>query len=198
MRKKNSAVLFIVLVLTIAMASISMAASQKNKGWHYGPQWQQDSFSGSGVVKAIDTANLTMTVQLNGTSRLLRDSYGTDYTVVLDADTRFAGLSNGGMGGMMAATGSMMNTIMNGMVNMNAYNGATTGMMNGNTGMMDGNIKGNIANTKAKMGPGQAGYGVEGKLTISDVQLRDNIQFMGYKDPTTGNLIVTWVLVWLY
>ncbi len=124
-----------------------------------GTGWQQTSFSARGVVETIDPAGLTMTAQLDGTSRLLRDSNGAPQNFVLSANTQVAAMVNGGMG----YSSMMVNS-----------NGGTMGA--GNT---------------------QMGHNLGGKLTLDDVQVKDNIQLMGYQD-INGNFVVTWILVWLY
>ncbi len=117
-----------------------------------------------------------MTVQLTGTSRLLSDYYGQSYTFTLSANTRVAVMVNGGMGysNMMVSSSGT---------------GGGGGMMGG--GMMGGGTTGS-----GNVGP--MGNNVAGTLTLADVQVNDNIQLMGYQDTTTGDFVVTWVLVWLY
>lgn len=99
MNRKSKMILisFIIVALGAAAASFSIAAAKPALGWHMGTNWQQTSFSASGVVNTIDTTKLTMTVQLNGTSRLLSDQYDKLFTFALTANTRAAVLVNGGM-----------------------------------------------------------------------------------------------------
>lgn len=172
-RKSRVLLIFFMIVgLAASAAPVSMAMMQQTNGWHMGTGWQQTSFSANGVVTAIDPNALTMTVLLNGTSRLLSSYYGQPFKFALNTNTQVAVMVNGGMG----------------------YNGmmVNPGMTNG--GMMGGGMMGNSSGS----GNSQMSHNLGGSLTLADVEVNDNIQLLGYQDTTTGNFVITWILVWLY
>ena len=73
-------------------------------------------------------------------------------------------------------------------------NSSSGGMMGG--GGMTGGI-GMMGNSSGS-GDSQMGNQLGGGLTLSDVHVNDNIQLLGYQDITTGDFVVTYILVWLY
>ncbi|MFZ0929060.1 MAG: hypothetical protein WAN11_10695 [Syntrophobacteraceae bacterium] len=189
MHRKNGTLLifFMILGLAAATASVCLAATQQVHGWHMGTGWQQTSFSASGVVDtngapSESTSNSTFTVTLNGTSRLLSKYYGQQVTFTLSADTKVAVLINGGMG---------YSTMMVNPTYMMSNSSSGGGGMMGGSGMMSGGTSGGTIS-------GSMGNSLGGSLTLADVKDGDNVQLLGYQDTTTGNFVVTLILVWLY
>ena len=161
MHRTIAKTMLIVLALILGAGSFSMAAAQMpgmmdpGHTWHQGAGWRQDSFSATGVVSAIDAAALTATIKLDGTSRLLKDAYGTDFAFVISDTVQVTAGCNDGVG-------------------------HGKGMMAGGMGHHEGT------------------YGNHARLTLDNVQVKDNVRAYGYLDTTTGSYIVTQITVWLY
>ncbi len=187
MRRRRLVLSFMVFALAVMTASVSMAAKTTAQGWHMGANWQQNSFSGSGVVSSIDTSAPTITVNLNGTSRLISSLYGQTYTFTLDPNAKVAALVNGGMGyNNMMVNSSFMNS-----------NSGSSSSNGGGGGMMGGASMGGGRMSKGQNLTGTMGNSLGGSLTLSDIQANDNVQLLGYQD-SNGNYIVNLILVWLY
>jgi len=139
--------LIFLIILGLAAANASIAAAQQMR------------FSARGVVTAIDPNALTMTVQLDRTSRLLKNYRGGMFDFVLSGKTQVVDMGNGGMGN-------------------NARN-PDVGMMGPGPG------------------PGNPGHNGKHKMSLSDVQVNDDIQLMGHENRTSGSFVVTGIQVWL-
>ncbi len=91
-----------VVALLLMVASYAFAASAQDQGSHH---WNSDTnrFSAFGTVVTVDDTNGTLTVSLDGTSRLLRDENGNAFTFQVSDHVRVSAFGGAmGKGGLMA------------------------------------------------------------------------------------------------
>ncbi len=123
---KGRALTILVLMITMMSigAAVSFAAPRSGGGGQQGavPEQQANAFSGYGVVASVDPTTTTVTVTMDGVSRLLKEERGNDVVFSTDIKTKVyscqmahhmgggKGRSGGGKGhgGMGSGGGDMM------------------------------------------------------------------------------------------